>query len=79
MRSTSCRSKIRGHVDIVKPTKNGFFFQLDNANEMNESIYKLYTDKSIRETISKQNIIDAEQFSVTNSVNDMANIYKKYM
>ena len=72
-------SKIRGHVDIVKPSVNGFLFQLDNADDMNERIYQLYTDKPLRETISKQNIIDAEQFSVTNSVNAMSIIYQQFM
>jgi len=72
-------SKIRGHIDIVKSSINGFFFQLDNTDEMNRCIYQLYTDKSLRETISKQNIIDAEQFSVTNSVNAMSQIYRQFM
>jgi len=72
-------SKIRGHADIVKPSVNGFLFQLDNADEMNDRIYQLYTDKSLRETISKQNIIDAERFSVTNSVNAMSIIYRQFM
>jgi len=72
-------SKIRGHVDIIKSSINGFLFQLENSDEMNEYIYQLYIDKSLQETISKQNIIDAEQFSVVNSVNAMSQIYHKYI
>jgi glycosyltransferase EpsD len=72
-------SKIRGHMDIVKQSVNGFFFSLDKPSEMNEYIYKLYKDKDLMDTISKQNIADAQKFSVTNSVADMAKIYQQYI
>jgi glycosyltransferase EpsD len=72
-------SKIRGHVDIVKPSINGFLFNLDDADEMKNRIFQLYTDVSLYKTISKQNIIDVQKFSVINSVNGMAQIYKLYM
>ncbi|GHV66153.1 putative glycosyltransferase EpsD [Spirochaetia bacterium] len=72
-------SKIRGHVDIVKQSVNGFLFNLDDPFKMNEYLYQLYTDNSLRETIREQNIADAQIFSVTNSVADMAKIYQMYM
>jgi len=72
-------SKIRGHVDTVKPLVNGFLFKLGDGEEMSDYVYKLYIDKHIRKVISKQNIIDVEQFSVVNSVNAMAEIYQQYM
>jgi glycosyltransferase EpsD len=72
-------SKIRGHVDIVKQSVNGYFFSLDKPSEMNEYIYKLYADRDLMATISKQNITDARKFSVAHSVADMAKIYQQYM
>ena len=72
-------SKVRGHIDIVEHSVNGFLFSVDNANEMNQYIYNLYKDEGLRSSISKQNIIDVEKFSVVNSVNAMSKIYQKYM
>jgi glycosyltransferase EpsD len=72
-------SNIRGHVDVVSHSVNGFLFSLNNPQEMNEYIYQLFSDVVLRDTISKQNIADAQKFSVTRSVADMAVIYKQYM
>ncbi|GHU58775.1 putative glycosyltransferase EpsD [Spirochaetia bacterium] len=72
-------SKIRGHVDIVNPSVNGFFFPLTSPSEMNERLYQLYADKTFRDSIALQNVKDAEKFSLDRSVADMAEIYRHYM
>jgi glycosyltransferase EpsD len=72
-------SNIRGHVDVVSHLMNGFLFSLKNPQEMNGYIYQLFSNAVLRDTISKQNITDAQKFSVASSVADMAVIYKQYM
>jgi glycosyltransferase EpsD len=72
-------SKIRGHVDVVKPLVNGFLFPVNDPHKMNEYIYQLFSDAVLRDTIAKQNVLDAQKFSVTRSLADMAVIYKQYM
>jgi glycosyltransferase EpsD len=72
-------SNIRGHVDAVNHLANGFLFPLNDPSKMNEYIYQLFNDVVLRNTISKQNIIDAHKFSVDRSVADMAVIYEQYM
>jgi glycosyltransferase EpsD len=72
-------SDIRGHVDVVNHSVNGFLFSLKEPGKMNEYIYQLFIGENLRNTISKQNIIDAQQFSVSRSLADMSVIYKQYM
>jgi glycosyltransferase EpsD len=72
-------SNIRGHTDVVNHLVNGFLFPLNDPSKMDEYIYQLFNDVVLRNTISKQNIIDAHKFSVDRSVADMAVIYEQYM
>jgi glycosyltransferase EpsD len=72
-------SNIRGHVDVINHSINGFLFLLNEPQKMNEYIYQLFSDTSLRDTIARQNIVDVQKFSVANSVADMAEIYKQYM
>jgi glycosyltransferase EpsD len=72
-------SNIRGHVDVINHSVNGFIFPLKDPQKMNDYIYRLFSDAVLRDTISKQNVLDAHKFSVTHSVADMSMIYKQYM
>jgi glycosyltransferase EpsD len=72
-------SNIRGHVDVINHSTNGFLFPLNEPRKMSEYIYQLFSDVNLRNTIARKNIIDVQKFSVVNSVSDMAEIYKQYM
>lgn len=69
-------SRIRGHMDPCKDGRNGFCYSLNNASEFIDYIYRLYKDESLREEISANNVVDAQRWSITNSLEAMAKIYQ---
>jgi glycosyltransferase EpsD len=72
-------SKIRGHIDSVVDSRNGFLFNLDNPQEMNNAIIKLYNNKDLTEKISHNNILDVRKYSIEEIIKEMIKIYEKYM
>jgi glycosyltransferase EpsD len=72
-------SKIRGAIDAVTEGRNGFFFELNNPDKMVDEIIALYKNADLRETITRNNVIDAKKFSVDTVVAKMAKIYMRFM
>lgn len=69
-------SRVRGHRDVCIDGKNGFLFSLDNPQEMDTYIIKLYKDKALYKKNSEYNKIDVHRFDVHREVEAMAKIYK---
>jgi glycosyltransferase EpsD len=72
-------SKIRGHIDVVDNGRNGFLFELTNPDEMVYAISKLFNSAKLRYEIAKNNVQDAQKYSVDIAVSKMASIYTKFM
>jgi glycosyltransferase EpsD len=72
-------SKIRGAVDVVTEGRNGFFFELNNPGKMVDLIITLYKSPELRRTITRNNVADAQKFSVDTAMEKMAEIYKQFM
>jgi glycosyltransferase EpsD len=72
-------SRIRGHIDIIHNSRNGFLFKLNKPISMIDSIIKLYNDPDLRYQVTQNNIQDAKKYSVDIAISNMADIYRKYM
>jgi glycosyltransferase EpsD len=72
-------SKIRGVLDVVTEGRNGFFFELNNPGKMVDEIITLYKNSDLRETMARNNVMDAKRFSVNTAVEKMAEIYARFM
>jgi glycosyltransferase EpsD len=72
-------SKIRGAIDVVIEGRNGFFFELHDPDTMVHRISTLYKRADLREAIARNNVADAERFSVDKAVAKMADIYKRFI
>jgi glycosyltransferase EpsD len=72
-------SRIRGHIDIIHNTRNGFLFELNKPTSMVDSIVKLYNAPDLRYQVAQNNIQDAKKYSVDIAISKMADIYRQYM
>ena len=68
---------IRGHREVCIDGVNGFLFNKKHPEELVEHVLRLYNDESLRKTISRQNVRDAQRFSVDKIVEVMAGIYQE--
>lgn len=72
-------SNIRGHRDVCVHGRNGYLYALDKPQEFVGYVIKIAKDKNLRLELSKNNIKDAQKFSIEREVEEMAKIYKKLM
>lgn len=72
-------SKIRGHNDVVINNENGFLFDLNNQQQMINSIIQLFKNPDMRNEMGLKNTIKVKEFSLENSLKQMSIIYKEYM
>lgn len=70
---------IRGHVDVIKPGRNGFLFPIDNKETFTDNVFGLFSDVDLRETIGSNNLVDVQVFSQQQAVARMAEIYRHYL
>lgn len=68
-------SKVRGCKDLVVNNKNGYLADAMDYKEYARLIKKLMRDKKVCERISKNNKLAAEQYSITNVIAQLENIY----
>lgn len=68
-------SKVRGCKDLVINNKNGYLADAMDYKEYARLIKKLMKDKKVCERISKNNKLSAEQYSITNVIAQLENIY----
>lgn len=57
-------SKIKGHEDLILPSKNGFLFEYDNSNEFCEYIKLLYSNKNLQKSMSINSIDLSKKYSI---------------
>ena len=72
-------SRIRGHVDVIIDRKNGLLFDLDDPNQMIDSIIELYVNGKFRSAIVKNNLDMRKKYSLSNAIAKMGEIYKQWM
>jgi len=70
-------SRIRGHIDVIIDKKNGFLFDLEDSNQMNDSIIKLHADEKLRSVIVQNNVDLRKKYSLNDAVTKMGAIYEK--
>lgn len=70
-------SNARGCRDVCIVGRNGFIFDLSAPESLVSGITELYNDKELYHAISQNNLMDAERYSVIESVNAMSKIYLK--
>ncbi len=68
---------IRGHRNVCVDGVNGLLFNINHPEELTQHIIRFYDDPELRKTISRQNIRDAQRFSVDKIVKVMAEIYRE--
>jgi glycosyltransferase EpsD len=72
-------SQDRGHKEMVIHGSNGYLFPQNDEEKFVEYIFRLYVDKALRESFAEQALITSKSFSLENSLNMMAKIYKKHI
>lgn len=69
-------SDCRGNKDLIENKKNGYTFNLDSKNEFIEKVVQLKNDKTIREKMSRSNLLVIQRYSTDSIVNKMSTVYK---
>jgi glycosyltransferase EpsD len=69
----------RGHNELIINKVNGFLFNQEDNQGFTECIFKLYSDKSLRAQMGMKSLERAQLFSVVNSLETMASIYRRYL
>ncbi|MGI6324306.1 MAG: glycosyltransferase family 4 protein [Bacteroidales bacterium] len=69
----------RGHRELVKPGINGFLFEQNNMDQFVDYICSLAENKTLRETFGSNARTSAQKYSLSNAIDAMAEIYKKYI
>lgn len=72
-------SKIRGHVDVIINRQNGLLFNLNEPDQVIDSIVELYADENLRKMIIQSNLCVREKYSLNTAITKMAEIYKRCM
>lgn len=69
----------RGHQEMIENNFNGFLFEHGNQQQFIDCIMKLYTDRELNNKFIQRSLIKVEQFSISNSLNFMDEVYRKYL
>lgn len=72
-------SRVRGHLEMVRPKENGFLFSTKDTDVFIQYAKHLYSDKQLYKRFSQQASLDAYNFSIEHSLQQMQGIYKTYM
>lgn len=72
-------SKIRGHVDVITNSYNGYLCSLNNPNEFADKIIELYKEEKKRKEMSKSALDVAKKYDVSIAVKKISNIYKEQL
>jgi glycosyltransferase EpsD len=72
-------SKNRGHNSLITHNHNGLLFDLHDPNQMTAYIFELYSNNSLREYYSNNNLIDSKKYFISHAIDKMANIYRDFM
>lgn len=69
-------SRIRGNTELVK---DEYLCDVNNADGYAELIKRLYNNAELRNSVSADNIKSSQKYDVSNTVNEMADIYRLFM
>ena len=72
-------SDIRGQNDLISNGKNGFLFNLKDNNGFINAIEKIYKDPELKIKLSQNAVLSTKKYSIINTLEEMACIYKKYI
>ena len=65
----------RGHRSLIKQGETGYIFNPKSDKEMNKYILDLFKNSELREKMGKNNVVEAQKYSVDIAVKRMAEIY----
>ena len=69
----------RGHKEMIIQGETGFMFQQGNSEEFIEYINRLYLNNEQRIKMGEKAYEKAQEFEISNSLNSMIQIYRKYL
>ena len=72
-------TKDRGHNEMIIHGKNGFLFEQNDQKGFVEYINKVYKEKELYKSLSKEAAITSQHFSLNNSLKTMAEIYNAFL
>lgn len=70
-------SDVRGQNDVCVECRNGYLFKIGDKRKFTDSVIALSKDDELRKQMGLANIEDVKEFSLENSLNDMAKIYSE--
>lgn len=68
-------SKIRGQVDVIEDGYNGFLCDLSKPEEFVDSICKLFSDKNLRKTMSKNAYQKSKIYNIETAIEKTTKLY----
>jgi glycosyltransferase EpsD len=69
----------RGHKEMIIQGETGFMYEQNNQEEFINFIVKLYNNKELRKQLGENAFQKAREFEISNSLDSMIDIYKKYL
>jgi glycosyltransferase involved in cell wall biosynthesis len=62
---------------LIKPDKNGFLFEPDNAKDLADKIRQILTDNEMRKRMSKESLALIQEHDINNIIVKMVELYSK--
>lgn len=69
-------TKIRGHVDVIEPNKNGYLYDLGDSTAFCKYIMTLWSNEKLRIKMKENNLADAGKYTVEHALAQMKQIYE---
>lgn len=70
-------SDIKGHKELVNHGKNGYMYDLNNVEELQRQILKLYKNSELRQKFSKESLRMIVKFNLKDVLDENMRIYEK--
>lgn len=71
-------SRVRGHVDLIEEDYNGYLFDQNNFTQFINSIDSALNSNRYN-YLSKNSLVIAKKFELSNSLDEISKIYKNYL
>lgn len=72
-------SEDRGHREFVENGETGFLFKQNDRQEFADHVMRLFRDASLREAMGRKAHAKAQEFTLSNSMQEMAKIYERFL
>ncbi len=72
-------SQVRGHVDLVQHSKNGFLFDTGSLQTFVEQILLLVNDKQLCKQFAQASVTFANEYGIERTIAQMQAIYERYL